>query len=270
MDLHAYVRRIGYRDKAAADLETLREVVARHAEAIPFESLSALLGEEIALDVDALQAKLVDAGRGGWCFEQNWLLTHALRAIGFELKTLAARVRWNVPPEVLRPRSHMLLLVHTDRGTHVADVGFGGLTLGVPLRFEIGAEQETPHETFRFVEAAGDYMLEVALNGSWMPMYRFDLREHILPDYEVSNWYLSHHPQSPFVTGLTAARTEPGKRHALRDRRYTVHRRGLPSESREIETLAEFREVLAGPLGIRLPGTPALDRKLEELLARPR
>ena len=267
VDLDAYFRRIGYRGTGGPTLATLREVHALHAESIPFESLSAFIGEEISLDVAALQRKLVHGGRGGWCFEQNLLFSHVLRAMGFDLKTLAARVRWNVPAEVLRPRSHMLLLVQTDEGAHIADVGFGGLTLSAPLRFERGLVQDTPHETFRIVEGTDDYVLEVHIAESWLPMYRFDLRESILPDYEVSNWYLSHHPQSPFVIGITAARNEPGKRHALRDRRYTVHRRGAASEVRQLETVAELKDVLTGPLRIRLPESPELERRLRTLFS---
>ncbi|MGE5615913.1 MAG: arylamine N-acetyltransferase family protein [Bacillota bacterium] len=267
VDLDAYFRRIAFRGKPAPTLATLREIQALHAEAIPFENLSAFIGEEISLDVGALERKLVHGGRGGWCFEQNTLFAHELRAIGFELKTLSARVRWNVAPDVQRPRSHMVLLVQTDQGPHLADVGFGGLTLSAPLRFESGLVQDTLHETFRIEQAGDDHMLEVHIADNWVPMYRFDLRESILPDYEVSNWYLSHHPESPFVVGITAARNEPGKRHALRNRRYTVHRRGAPSESREIETIEELKQVLAGPLRIRLPESPALDRRLATLFA---
>jgi N-hydroxyarylamine O-acetyltransferase len=268
LDLGAYLRRIGFAGKPRADLATLREIQERHAQAIPFENLSAFIGEPIGLDVASLQAKLVHAQRGGWCFEQNLLLAHVLREIGFDLTTLAARVRWNAPPEALRPRSHMLLQIRLPEGEHIADVGFGGLTLSGPLRLETGVEQETPHEPCRLTDVGhGTFLLEANVAGAWQPLYAFDLHEQLLPDYEVSNWYLAHHPQSQFVTGVIAARTEPGMRHALRGGRYALHRRGAPSETRAIESVEDFKATLSGPFSIRLPQSPELDRKLASLLS---
>src|SRR3954469_382386 len=136
IDLDAYLRRIGFAGPARADLATLREVHRLHAMAIPFENLSAFVGEAIALDVAALEAKLVRAGRGGWCFEHNLLLRHALAAIGFDVGLLAARVRWNVPPHVQTPRSHCLLRVHLEEGDFIADAGFGGQSLTAPLALQ--------------------------------------------------------------------------------------------------------------------------------------
>ena len=266
IDLDAYFARIGFGGDAKPTLETLGRIHALHAEAIPFENLSAFIGEDIPLDAASLQKKLVQSGRGGWCFEQNLLLSHVLRALGFELATLAARVRWNAPAGALRPRSHMLLRVKVEGRDYIADVGFGGLVLTAPLRLETGIEQETPHERFRLSEtAAGTYLLEAQLADAWQPLYAFDLVEHIQPDYEVSNWYLAHHPQSQFLTGVLAARSEPGARHALRSGRYALHRR-QGTESRPIETVDDYKAILSGPFRIRLPQGTELDRKLSKLV----
>lgn len=43
-------RRIGHEGGRAPTLETLRAVVARHTEAIPFENLDPLLGRPVRLD----------------------------------------------------------------------------------------------------------------------------------------------------------------------------------------------------------------------------
>jgi N-hydroxyarylamine O-acetyltransferase len=269
VDLDAYFARIGYEGRAAPTLETLARLHELHPQAIPFENLSPFLGEEIPLDIASLQDKLLTRGRGGWCFEQNLLFAHVLREIGFDLVTLAARVRWNAPPGEARPRSHMLLLVKLPQGDYIADVGFGGLVLTAPIRLAANIEQPTPHEAFRLGAYEGMHLLEANVAGAWQPLYAFDLHEQTLPDYEVSNWYLAHHPKSQFVTGILAARSEPQKRHALRGGRYTLHRLGQPSESRAIESAEDFRQTLSGPFGIRLPNSPELDSRLRQLLATP-
>ena len=132
-DLPADLRRIGHAGAREPTLDVLREVHLAHATHIPFENLDILLRRPIRLDLASLQAKLVAGGRGGYCFEQNQLFAIALRALGFSVQALVARVRLGVR-QVL-PRTHMLLLVGIGGERWIADVGFGadGLLLPVPL-----------------------------------------------------------------------------------------------------------------------------------------
>lgn len=253
-DLGAYLRRIGYDGERAPTLQALREIHRLHAQAIPFENLDPLLRRPMQLDAAWLQGKLVHGARGGWCFEQNHLLRHALDALGFRTTGLAARVMWNVPEGVVTARGHMLMLVHLPEGPHVADVGFGGLTLTAPLRLETDVEQPTPHETFRLAASGGAYVLQARIGDAWKPLYRFTLEEQHGPDYEVSSWFLSTHPRSHFLAGLIAARPAPDARYALRDTTLTTHHRDGRTERREIGSAGELREVLHGTFGIAAPG----------------
>lgn len=265
LNLEAYLDRIGFSGRPAADLSTLRELHRLHPRSIPFENLSPFLGEPVLLDAGALQDKLVTRRRGGWCFEQNLYFSHVLRALGFEVKTLAARVRWNVPAGVTTARSHMLMLVNVDGVRHIADVGFGGLVLTAPLRLEAGVEQQTPHELHRLLPSGDAFTLEARVGTEWLALYVFDLHEQIQADYEVSNWYLAHNPRSQFVTGIIAARADDEVRHALRNTRYAIHR-GNETERRHIGSVAEMRALLEGPMRIPLPPHPELDRRLQRLI----
>ena len=80
-DLDAYLKRIGFAGAVAPTLDTLKEIQARHPAAIAFENLDSLTGRIPSLTLADVQRKLVAAGRGGYCFEQNLLLRHALDAI---------------------------------------------------------------------------------------------------------------------------------------------------------------------------------------------
>jgi N-hydroxyarylamine O-acetyltransferase len=265
--LDAYFDRLGHGGPASPTLETLESIHALHAEKIPFENLSPFLGEPVNLDPESLQQKLVKGGRGGWCFEQNLLLSHMLVELGFDVTRLAARVRWNVAAHVITARSHMLLLVKLGGRDYIADVGFGGLTLTSPLRLETGVEQATPHEPHRIVRSGDSFALEAKVAGEWQALYAFDLHQQQLPDYEVSNWYLANHPQSQFVTGVIAARAAPDRRHALRNTRYAIHHAGGETEKRFVTSVADYKELLAGPFQIRLPEAPAFDARLARLIA---
>src|SRR4051794_37497771 len=115
-ELTEYLDRIGYAGPREPALATLRGVVAAHATAIPFENIDVLLGRGVRLDTGSLVAKLVGSGRGGYCFEHNMLLLHALQALGFSVEGFAARVLWGRPEGDPTARTHMLLRVSLPEG----------------------------------------------------------------------------------------------------------------------------------------------------------
>src|SRR5438128_4108562 len=262
IELDGYCQRIGYTAERRATLDMLRAIHVGHPEAIAFENLNPLLKWPVRLDASSLQQKLVRAGRGGYCFEQNLLLSHVLNALGFQVTGLAARVLWNAPEGAITARGHMLLRVDLDRKPYVADVGFGVLTLTAPLLLEPGIEQATPHEPFRLISAGQDFVMQAKLGETWRPLYRFDLQEQLLPDYEVANWYLSNHPDSHFVNGLIAARAAPDRRYALRNNELAVHHLNGSTERSVLATVAQLRAALEGPFGLTLPDAPELDAAL--------
>ena len=287
MDLDAYFARIGFTGARTPTLETLRALHLAHAQAIAFENLNPLLGWHVPLDLPSIEEKLVRAGRGGYCFEQNALFAAALRAVGFEVTGLAARVIWNAPEDAIRPRGHMLLKVDIQAEPYIADVGFGGQTLTGPLRLMVDVEQSTPHERFRFVAvdprpadvdsatrgpadsgsiAGGafgrDLKLQSLVRGAWKSLYRFDLQPQHEPDYEVANYYLATNPASHFRSSLMAARPMPGRRYGLANNQLTVHHLEGPSERRRLTNVAEVREVLESVFGLTLPQGAELDAAL--------
>jgi N-hydroxyarylamine O-acetyltransferase len=266
IDLDAYFGRIGYTGGRTSTLETLRTIQLLHAQTIPFESLNPLLRLPVLLDIDALQQKMVQSGRGGYCFEHNLLLSHALKALGFRVRGLAARVLWNLPEGQVKAISHMVLNVEAGDEWYLVDVGFGGLTPTGPLRLELNTAQTTPHELFRLIESDEELVLQASVQDQWKPLYRFTLREHLLPDYEMFSWYLCTHPNSYFRTSLSAARPFPNGRYALRNTALTTHHLGRESEQRELTSVAEFRTILEETFGITLPETPDLDPVLQRLI----
>jgi N-hydroxyarylamine O-acetyltransferase len=269
IDLDAYFERIGYEGGRTPTLDTLRAIVLRHTEAIPFENLNPLLGWPVRLDLSSLERKLVRDGRGGYCFEQNMLLRHILDALGFSVAGLAARVLWNAPEGAVTPRTHMLLRVEFDDGPYIADVGFGAQSLTGPIRLEADTEQATPHEPSRLLRAGASFVLQTSIRGSWLPLYQFDLEEQHQADYEISNWYVSTHPGSHFVTGLMAGRAVPGRRYALRNNELAVHSLNGGTERRVLENAAELRGTLQDLFRLTLPETPELDAVLERLTSQP-
>jgi len=269
LDLDAYLHRIGYTGPRTPTLDTLKAVHALHPAAIAFENLNPLLGWPVALDIAALEEKLIKGGRGGWCFEHNTLFRHALEALGFSVSSLAARVVWNSPPESpIGPRSHMLLLVNLDGDQYLADVGFGGNVLTAPLRLEAYIEQSTPHEPHRLLPIEDGFVLEACVAGEWKAFYRFTLERQFPSDYEVSNWYLCSHPSSFFRQILIAARAAPQGRFALRNNALAIHRKDS-TEKRTLTDASELRSCLERDFALQLPQTSSLQEILERLAQMP-
>lgn len=252
-DLEAYFARIGYNGPPDATRATLQAIHAHHARAIPYENLDVLLGRPIRLDPAALEQKLVRDRRGGYCFEQNGLLRDALRALGFRVAPLAARVRWQAPPEVITPLTHMLLRVEVDGKAYLADVGFGSISLVTPLQFDTEAEQINALEPRRLVRRGPLFTHQARLGHDWADVYQFSLAEPPPIDFELSNWWTSTHPQSRFVQNLMVARPDKDRRFALLNREFTVRYRDGRVERRTLDTPDELLAVLAQHFGLRFP-----------------
>ncbi|TPG10117.1 arylamine N-acetyltransferase [Rhodanobacter glycinis] len=265
IDLQAYLRRIGRQGAARPDMPTLQAIVAAHVAAIPFENLNPLLGLPVSLELAALERKLVREGRGGYCFEQNLLLEAVLRAIGFEVSGLIARVLWTRPEDAITPQTHMLLRVELAGESWLVDVGFGRQTLVGVLRLQADIEQATPLEPFRLVQMDGDWRMQSMVRGRWLSLYRFDLRPVPPIDYVVANHYVSTHPDSNFVNHLNVARTTSDSRLSLHNREFTIRRIGHEPDRRMLHGSAAIRRVLEQEFLITLPAHLQLDQRLDNL-----
>ncbi|HSD67474.1 MAG TPA: arylamine N-acetyltransferase [Vicinamibacteria bacterium] len=250
LDLDAYLGRIGERRPLAPTLEGLVSLHRAHCAAIPFENLDILLGRPIDLDIPALEAKLVRARRGGYCFEQNTLFRAALEGVGFRVVSLAARVRAGATE--VRPRTHLLLGVELPEGPFVADVGFGGDGLVHPI--PLAAETETwVGPTGHRLRVEGDWrVLQGNATGEWSDLYAFTLEAHHPVDFVMANHFTSTYPRSPFVLNLTAQRSWPERRVVLRNRDLAV-REGGAIETSRVRDPEHLLEVLAAHFDLVFP-----------------
>jgi arylamine N-acetyltransferase len=254
VDVSAYFDRIDYRGPTEPTVETVRALVAAHNRSIAFENLDPLLGIPVAdLSAAALTDKLVHRRRGGYCYEHNGLMGYVLDELGFRVERLAGRVVWMNPGGPLPAQTHQVLSVTVlgVDGPLLVDVGFGGQTLTSPIRLEAGPVQETRHEPYRIRERGDDLQLEAEIGGVWQPLYMFGTRPQPRIDLEVGSWYVSTHPKSPFVTGLTAALVTDDARWNMRGRNLAIHRAGQ-SEKIRFDTAAEVLDVLTDRFGINV------------------
>lgn len=222
-----YFGRVGHTGSTDATLDTLQALVSAHTRSIAFENIDSLLGRPIVnLGKEGLVDKIVRRGRGGFCYEQNGLMAYVLTELGFGVTHAGGRVVW--PHDVGAPPSaenHDVLIVTIPRieTQFVVDVGFGGSTPTAPLQLVTNLVQLTPHGAFKLVAVDGGYLLQTQVHGEWRAVYTFTIQPRPRIDQEVGSWYMSTHPTSFFVTGLTATIVTDDQRYNLRGRKLTVH-----------------------------------------------
>lgn len=273
--LDAYFDRIGYGGPAAPTLDTLNAVVYAHASSIPFENLDVLLGRPIDIGAEAIVGKLVTLRRGGYCFEQNGLLLLVLEAMGYHVRPLSARIRYQRPRDFTPPRTHLFVRVELEGESWMADVGVGGLSLTSVIRLIPDLEQPTPHERRRILREGGLLFHQAHFAGQWHDVSEFTLEEMPPIDRELANWYTSAHPQSHFKNRLVVARALPGgRRLALLNRELTDRGRDGTAQVRTLGSPDELLTVLADTFGLRFPaGTefpcPGLDWPVASADAQP-
>jgi N-hydroxyarylamine O-acetyltransferase len=250
--LTAYLHRAGFDTVPGKGLQGLAALACAHAQAIAFENIDAYIGRQVSLALHDVVAKLVHAGRGGWCFEQNLLLGAALRAMGFDVTDLAGRVLWGRSVDAVTPRTHRALRVRLAGGDWLVDVGFGGQTICGALDMAHADPQQVGDDWFRLARLDGERLLAVRIRGEWLPMYRFDLQAQLPVDFEAANFQLCMDPASHFTQGLALSRAAHDGRHALRGMELAFHDRDGGTTRRTLRGSAETLEVISDVFGIRL------------------
>lgn len=263
VDITSYLARIGYDgpDSVPPTLETLRRLQLCHACSIPFENLDVLLNQTPDLDINSIQRKLITDRRGGYCFEQNGLMTEVLKALGYETIGLSGRVLFSAANDALAARTHLFAKVMLDGIPWLVDVGVGGFTPSEPLRMDTPSPQQTLHDTRRIIRSEqptpdgfDHWFHQVLIGDEWKSVYEFTGEQMLGIDREVGNWWTSASPASTFRDKIMVAMAAPdGSRHSLATRKYSHRKNGEPIESIEIESSQQLLELLDQRFGLRIP-----------------
>jgi len=102
----------------------LRAIHRAHLFAIPYENLDVQLGRAVTIERPAIFEKIVNAKRGGWCYEMNGLLGWALGELGFKVTRATGAVMREAMGDASNG-NHLVLRVELEEGLYLADAGFG-------------------------------------------------------------------------------------------------------------------------------------------------
>lgn len=250
IDIAAYCARIGVSGPLPPTPATLKRLHHAHLLAIPFENLDIHWGRPIVLDETRLFDKIVTQRRGGFCYEQNGLLAAVLRALGFRVERLEARVHANTWDSG-RPWDHLTLAVTLEQ-RWLLDVGFGE-GFREPLLLDEAGAQERPEGVWRVQHdgCEGVHSSRTAA-GDWQDEYRFRLQPRQLRDFTPGCEYHQRSPDSNFTQQRVCSLATATGRITLGDRRLIVTENGERSE-RDLADEAEFQQLLQQYFGISTP-----------------
>ncbi len=251
VDIDAYLGRIGLDTRPETDTAGLRALQVAHLRTVPFENFDILAGRPISLEVAAIEAKIVGARRGGFCYELNGLFATLLEALAFRVTLLAAEV-WSRDDLTWGPPfDHLVLRVVLDV-PWLVDVGFGD-GFPEPMKLRDGATQrDAGGRVFRIVGDGAGWLLTERPVGAEVPiaLYRFTETPHELGDFVTTcRW---QETDSALFTGHRIAEiaTADGGR-TLFDDRFFVHS-GTARTTRQVEE-SEIPALLHDQFGIVLP-----------------
>jgi len=265
MNLAAYLDRIGLEGPVRPDLSGLRALHRAHLHGVSYENLDVQLGRVADLDLERIYRKIVDRGRGGWCYEMNGLLGWALAEAGFEVTRMVGGVMASVAGDDSMG-SHLVLRVQLDQ-PYLVDVGLGdGLLDPIPIRAGTHRQDD---RAFRLeaLEEEGRWRFH---NDEGRPPPNFDFWIEPADEGRLAAVCekLRSEPTSLFVQNLICMRTEP-----VRGTKHLVGRvLALPGQEKEILPDADaFLETLEHHFGLTDPELvdlwPKVCARHEEMLA---
>jgi N-hydroxyarylamine O-acetyltransferase len=249
LNVGSYLARIGFTGPTDPNAETLRRLQVAHLLTVPFENLDISLGRKIVCDEERFVDKIVRLRRGGFCYELNGAFAGLLRALGFSVTLLSARVsrpEGGASPEF----DHLALRVDLEE-PWLADVGFGDSFLA-PLRLKAELEQEQDGCTFRITEADGVMIVErQEPTRPRRPQYQFTLVPRQLSEFARRCRYQQTSPESHFTQQRICTLATLDGRITLSDLKFIQTRNGV-REERHLRDEEEWRTVLKKDFGVQL------------------
>ncbi|WP_079241202.1 arylamine N-acetyltransferase family protein [Chryseobacterium indologenes] len=260
-ELEKYFERIHFSGTPELSLETLKRIHQLHPKYIPFENIDSYTGKVPSLNTDDVFRKIVIESRGGYCYEQNLLLSEVLKTLGFNVKLQLGRVVWGRQEDSIAAQTHLLLIVDFDGDQYVVDCGFGTATLTAPILLNKIEQQQTPNGIFKVSHKEETYTLWM-WKEQWLPVYRF-IPEYVEPiDLDISNWYLSTHPDSHFKNRLILSKVDENARYTYTDHMLNIRSDDGEKESIRIENDVQLYEILINTFGLQENAVEALKSKV--------
>jgi len=224
------------------DIDFINELQSKHIAQYSFNNLAVILGQDLPLDTASLFNKIVERGRGGYCFEHNKLAFTVLSELGFDVRLLLSKVIYNQDVEVAR--THRVTLLTLAGEDYIVDTGFGHLGARFPVKIALGLIQEQGDAQYRIIKNEhGDYCYQVLKDGDFFTLYTFDFHHYTDSDCLLSHFYSHKHPNAAFVNNLVICRKFFNDIKSLRNNEFHQIKDGL-THTTKITSIQQLHQLL--------------------------
>ena len=259
----AYLARLGV-EAAPPTADTLRLIVQRQAERVPYETLWIPAGERWSIDPAQAAWRIALAGRGGYCYHLNGALGLLLGSLGYAVHGHVGGVQAGDEPSPNAMGNHLVLTV-TDlpsdtnpSGQWYVDTGLGD-ALHEPLPLAPGTYLQEP---FRLtLEPAGESAWHLTHDpaGGFRSM-TWTTGEALSTDFAAQHEWLSTAPESGFVQVPMAERRDATGVDVIRG--VVLARVGANAFTGDpITRQSEWFDALADVFDLRFETTPPESRQ---------
>jgi N-hydroxyarylamine O-acetyltransferase len=224
--MQRYLVRLGLAAIPEPSWESLKQLVSRHLQTIPFENLDVMAGLRPDLTTAGVLHKIAVRRRGGFCYELNEAFGALLAHVGFSVSRIEARV-WSPPQRKFGPPfDHLALVVRLPEGEYLTDVGFGDNNR-TPLRLPTDSAWDV----------SGRYTLAQVSADVWRlarqdrPLYEMTLAPQALEAFAPMYRFHQTSPESIFSKGLICTRATQNGRITMSAERLSIIEGAQRSES---------------------------------------
>jgi N-hydroxyarylamine O-acetyltransferase len=254
MNIDHYLKRIGLDRPLKPNLESLRALHRAHLMAISYENLDVQLGRPITIEIPAIYKKIVENGRGGWCYEMNGIFGWALKQLDFRVTRATGSVMREMGGDASNA-NHLVLRVEMDEGLYLADVGFGDGPIE-PIRIAPG--KFTAHGfVFDLNQVDENWWRLRNHPAGGAPSFDFNLAPADEALLAAQCHRLQTSPESVFVQNAVCQRFTPEGLVIMRGRVLrTVTPRAV--SERVLENADEFGSVVGETFGLNVPDAASL------------
>lgn len=223
--IDALLTHLGYDAPPAPDRDGLFAVHERFLRTVPYDGLTAQLGEHAPLDAQALVDRVVSTGRAGYCFEINTVLAALLEGLGFVVERREGIVDAREAFATGAATNHLALVARAGDEAFVCDAGWGEGFLA-PLPLAEGTYRRGPL-TWAVERADGGWWVQQHIWGS-TPGFRFGDEVVDAARFAPHHERLATAPDSSFVQTLVVQKP-------LEDRVVTLRARTLSEKGPEVD-----------------------------------
>lgn len=257
LQLDEYLAFIGFDGDRSPTLETLRRLQRGHVLNIKWENLDAVLHKNVALDIPAVQAKLLRSGAAATATSTSPSLEPSCSASASTSSAFRAGCRWAPQQFAPPPTACSSFGLPQSNGCATSDLA-PAPGADPPRRQAVVADESWTYQLRRgevtpgadgwtFSEAAGD-----GSEPGWLSRHTFVLEPQYPIDYRAASYFVASSPHSPFSTRAFVQQISPDHAYILDHRELHEIQPGVGRKIRQLtpaEVLATLREIFGIELG---------------------